>query len=57
MPVNDASCCVTGLYSSFWIVSLCPYFRIPSAAAVQMIMDLSALPEANRSPSLDQSTQ
>ena len=49
--VQEASCCVTGLYTSFWMVSLWLYFRIPCALSVQMMMVLSAPPDAKRLPS------
>mmetsp|Transcript_18012 Transcript_18012/g.26404 ORF Transcript_18012/g.26404 Transcript_18012/m.26404 type:complete len:238 (-) Transcript_18012:142-855(-) len=48
--VHDMSCCVTGLYASFWIGSLWLYFSCPSASEFQMIMVLSAPPEAKNLP-------
>ena len=45
-----ASCWVTGLYASDWIVSLWWYFRIPSALSVHTMIVLSAPPLANRFP-------
>ena len=52
-----ASCCDTALYARHWIESLCEYLRMPSALAVQMMMFLSSLPDANRFPSLEYATQ
>jgi len=49
--VAEASCCVTELYERHWIESLWEYLRMPSALLVQMMIVLSAPPEANRLPS------
>lgn len=51
LAVALASECATGLYARHWIASPCVYLRMPSALAVQIIMVLSAPPDANRFPS------
>ena len=48
--VADASWCVTGLYPSAWMESLCEYLRMPSAVDVHMTTMQSAPPDAKRSP-------
>ena len=57
LAVPEASCCETGLYDMHMMESLWLYLRMPSALLVQIIIVLSAPPDAKRLPSRENATQ